>query len=158
MNNSKLNFKSEKLFPWQFQFVGILSMLAGVVISLTNLLLAPILILIGILILTAYRGILFNASKRVYKDYNSFLGIQIGTESSYESVEKIYINASNMSQTIYSRANNKAIAQYEEYNAYLKFGDGTKLFICSSKNKSKLIEKLGVLKEFFQLEVMDNTI
>ncbi len=157
MNNNKLNFKSEKLFPWQFQFVGILSILAGLVVSLTILLLAPILILIGILILTAYRGIIFDASKRTYRDYNAFLGIKIGAESYYQTVEKIYINASNMSQTIYSRANNKAIAQYEEYNAYIKFGDGTKLFICSSKNKSKLIKKLKGLKEYFQLEITDIT-
>jgi hypothetical protein len=158
MNNDTIDLKSEKLFPWQFQFIGIIFLIVGIGLMIVSPYLAPILIVIGAFILTAYRGVEFNCSTKTYRNYNSFLFIKTGKFKPYDSVEKIYINESKVSQMIYTKITTGSTFRHIEYNAYLKFAHGIKIFLASKKDKKKLIDKLTGLAEFFQVEISDNTV
>ena len=113
---------------------------------------------IGIFILTAYRGIEFDGSSRVFREYNSFLlFMKFGKWEKYKDVEKIYVNSSNVSQKIYTMITHGMTAKNVEYSAYMKIHDSTKLFLASNRNKKMLFRKMAALADFFQLEIIDNT-
>jgi len=155
MKADTFNFKSEKLFPFQFQILGIIFLFLGMVLILYSPYFAPILIILGILILTAFRGIEFDRSAKTYRDYNSFLYMRQGSLRNYDSVKEIFINSSDVSQKIYTRVTEGTTMRYVEYNAYLEFGDGTKLYLTSKKDKNAIIEKTSGLSDFLQVEVRD---
>ena len=63
-----------------------------------------------------------------------------------------------MSQKIYTRANLGTTFHNVEYDAYLKFENGEKVFLSNKKDKKELLEKLKKLAVFFELEISDNTL
>ena len=152
-----MNFKSEKLFPFQFQLLGAVFLFVGIVFTLGSPYLATLLIAIGAFILTGYRGIQFDRSTKIYRAYNSFLFLKFGKWKEYGEVEKIFINSSKVSQKIYTRINEGTTVRSVEYNAYLKVGDGTKEFLTNNRDKKTLFAKLDGLAEFFHLDIIDNT-
>ena len=152
-----INFKSEQLFPFHFQLLGIAFLFIGMVLILYSPYFAPLFLVIGALILTGYRGIEFDRSKKVYKEYNSFLFMKFGNWIQYDSVEKIFINSSVVSQKIYTRVTEGTTFRNVVYNAYLKVGDEVKLYLMSKKDKNVLYEKLTKLSDFFQIEIVDNS-
>lgn len=152
-----MDFKSGKLFPWQFQLIAVAFLIGGLVVVVSAPYVTPFLILIALLIFTAQRGIEFDTTKKIYRAYNSFLLIKTGQALKFDQVEKIYINGSKVSQKIYSRANMATTFNNLEYDAYLMFNNSEKVFLFSSKNKKDVLNKLESLSDFFQLEVTDNT-
>ena len=157
MKKDSIDFKSGKLFPWQFQLIGIAFLIGGLGAIVSAPYVTPFLIVIALLIFTAYRGIEFDSIKKTYRVYNSFIFIKTGKSLNYEAAEKIYINLSKVSQKMYSRANQAKTFENTEYDAYLKFNSSEKVFLLSSKNKKEIFKKLESLSSFFQLEVVDNT-
>jgi hypothetical protein len=157
MKKDVLDFKSDKLFPWQFQLLGVVILIGGLGAITSILYLTPVLIALALLIFTAHRGIEFDSIKKTYRVYNSFIFIKTGKSLNYEVVEKIYINLSKVSQKIYTRANLGTTFKNQEYDAYLKFDNSQKIFLLNGKDKEEVMSKLKSLSNFFQLEVIDNT-
>jgi len=71
---------------------------------------------------------------------------------------KIYINSGVTSQKICTRVTEGMTVKRKEFNAYLKFGDGTKIFLISKKDKNRLNKRLKKLSDFLRLDIQDNTI
>jgi hypothetical protein len=44
------------------------------------------------------------------------------------------------------------------YNAHLKFDDGKKIFLTSSKNKSRLLTNLNPVASALGIDLVDNTV
>ncbi len=152
-----INLKSVKLFPFQFQLLGVVFLLVGIVFIPNAPYLGLFLIIIGAFILTGYSGIQFDRSTKLYRTYNSFLFLKFGKWKEYGEIEKIFVNSVKVSQKIYTRITEGTTYRNVEYNAYLKLGDGTKEFLTSSKDKKTLFAKLARVGEFFHLEIIDNT-
>lgn len=157
MNKDSIDFKLDKLFPWQFQLIAVVFLIGGLGAIVSAPYVTPFLILIALLILTAQRGVEFDAAKKTYRAYNSFLFIKSGKILKFDQVEKIYINSSKVSQKIYTRANLGTTFKNLEYDAYLMLNNAEKVFLFSSKDKKEVLNKLESLSNFFQLEVVDNT-
>ena len=156
MSNKKFDFKGGKLFPWHFQLVGLLLGLGGLAAIVGSPIIAPFFILIGALILTAYSGVEFDGDS--FKEYNSFLFMKNGKKKRLGGVEKIFVNSRRMSQKIYTVHTNASVtAKNIEYSAYLKFENGIKIHLADEKNKGKLMERLGPLRDFFGTHIQDNT-
>lgn len=156
MSNS-IDFKLDKLFPWQFQLIGVAFLIGGLSAFVSASYVTPFLVIIALIIFTAQRGIEFDGLKKTYRVYNSFVFIKTGKSLKYEKVEKIYINLSKVSQKIYSRANMATTFNNLEYDAYLMFSNSEKVFLFSGKNKKKVLNRLEDLSSFFQLDVSDNS-
>lgn len=155
MKDDSFNFNSEMLFPFQFQLLGIIFTLFGVGLLLIFPYFAPISLLIGALILTGYRGIQFERSKKQYREYNSFIFLKFGSWGKYDKVEEIFIVASSTSQKVYTMVTTGRTIKNIEYNAYIKFVDGAKLHLTAKKNKDLLKRKLTKIADFFQIEIVD---
>ncbi len=78
MNSDSINLKSEKLFPFQFQIIGIALLIGGIGSIPVLPYISPFLIIAALSIFTGYRGIQFNGSAKLYRSYNSFLFLKFG--------------------------------------------------------------------------------
>jgi hypothetical protein len=93
-----------------------------------------------------------------YREYNSILFIKTGKGKKYQRIEKIFINPVRVSKTIYTaHTSNSSTFQDVEYNAYLKFSDGEKIFLLSGKNKNRIRNRLKIIAETLNIPLQDNT-
>lgn len=158
MQEGILNIKSEKLFPFHFQLLGGIVLAAGLVAIIVIPLLGIVLAIIGFMTLTTYSGVQFDKNKKAYREYISLLFIKIGKFKSYDFVDKVYVNANQTTQKIYTRVNEGSEIKNIEYDAFIKLSNNEKLFLTSDKDKKKLLNKLDRISDFFRIEITDNTI
>ncbi|MFY0687561.1 MAG: hypothetical protein JXQ90_10380 [Cyclobacteriaceae bacterium] len=157
MDDRAIDIKLGRLFPFHFQILGLVFSFIGIVLMVFSPYFSPIPMFLGGLILTGYRGIKFDGTAKVYKDYNSFLFIKFGKWEKYSQVEKVFINSSKVSQKVYTMVTNGTTIENLEYNAYIMFEDGKKLYLMSDRNRDKLYKKLARIADFFQSKINDNT-
>lgn len=159
MSATSLDYTSGKLFPIQFQFFGGVLLLIGLGVATNYIVVGLILILIAACILTGQSGIDFDGGSLTYRAYKSFLFIKSGDKKKYQGVEKIFINAQAISQRMYTmHTNHGSDFKSLEYNAYLKFDNGNKIYLDTNKDKKALIDKLQELAGFLKTEVVDATV
>ncbi|MEM7109437.1 MAG: hypothetical protein AAF519_14525 [Bacteroidota bacterium] len=159
MEQSKFDIRSGALFPWYYQLVGVLFTLIGLIFILENLIIALILIPIGTLILTGRSGIEINTIAKTYRSYYSFFFIKSGKQFPFQAVEKLYVNANKVKQTMYT-AHTMQSSTFEnrQFDAYIKFDNGKKEHLSSDKKKDKLMNRLKPLSEAVALPIVDNSI
>ncbi len=153
-----MDIKSERLFPFHFQLLGLVFLFMGMVLIVFSPYFSPIPLLLGGLMLTGYRGIKFDRATRVSRDYHSFLFFKFGKWKKYGQVEQIFINSSKVSQKVYTMVTSGTTIENLDYNAYIIFEDGEKLYLLSDKNKDKLRKKLTGIVDFFQSDINDYTV
>ena len=153
-----VDIKSGSLFPFPFLVLGAVVFLAGVGALASNTVLSLFLLVTAAGILTAHEGTEVNPSSRTYREYQSFLFMKKGKPKNYDSIEKIFVNSGKVSQTVYTaHTSSSSTFSSVEYNAYLKFSDGVKVFLLSKKSKPKLLEKLRDAARILNVSVVDNT-
>jgi len=154
-----VDVKSGTLFPLPFLVLGAICFIAGAGVFVMHPIISIILIVGGILILTSYEGTEIDPSSKTYREYNSFLFIKKGKAKTYQGIEKIFINSARVSQTVYTAYSSKSSSfSSTEYNAYLKFNEGEKVFLLSGKDKTKLLKKLRDISRSLNTSVVDNTV
>ena len=158
MVNNIIDVRAGRLFPFQFLILGGILLLAGVVVVVNHPIIAAILILPGLLILTAYEGTEINPYARTYREYNSFLFIKSGKSKRYTSLDGIYIHKAKVSQKMFTpRTMNSSIFTHIEYNAYLKT-DTEKIFLTGDRNKMKLLERARSIATLLNTSVADHAV
>lgn len=115
------------------------------------------LFVVGAAIVTAYQGTEIHPDSHQYREYVSFLFLKKGRPKRYESIERIFISSAKVSQRIHTAHTTKSATFTKvEYNAYLKFGDGVKIFLCSDRNKARLLQRLSEVGRDIKIPVVDN--
>ena len=158
MNSDRINLKSEQLFPFQFQLIGVILLIGGIASIPVSPYPGPFMLIFALGIFTSYRGIQFDRSTKHYRAYNSILFLKFGRWQEYDAIEMIYVNSSTISQKVYTRLTEGITSRNVEYSAYLQFSNGAKEFLTSNKDKNKLFAKLAPMSEFAHLEIIDNTV
>jgi hypothetical protein len=154
-----VDIKSGALFPWPFLLLGGGFFLAGIGLFLTSPIIAIILLLLGASMVTGYEGTQVDRASSTYREYRSFLFLKTGERKKYDSIEKIFVNSAKVTQRIYT-AHTMSSATFSnvEYNAYLKFSDGVKVFLLSERKKARLLRKLEAIGRELDIPVTDNTV
>lgn len=154
--NETIDVKAESL-PWYFKLTGALI----IVFALTTLSgsywwVALILIPIGIILITYVSGTEISLDTKSYREYNSMLFIKIGQKEAFHEIEKIFINASKVTSQMHTaHTSSGSIFTHTEYNAYLKFSNGKKIFLTSKKDKKALISELQPIANRLETEFID---
>lgn len=157
MQNLKIDVKAES-FPWQGKLLGILFIACAAAAAASYWWLSILLLFIGLLLLTGHSGTEFRPSDKTYREYNSYLFVRSGKIHRYGKVEKIFINASQESQRMYTAHTSESRTfTRRQYNAYLKFDNGTKIFLTSRKNKAALLKELDRVARSLDTGVIDQT-
>ncbi len=154
MKDDILDFKSEKLFPFQFQLFGIVIGFTGLLCLVFAPYVSPLLILLSILIFTSYRGIEFDRLAKSYRIYNAFLYWKTGKTASYTGLDKLYIHSVKVSQKVYTMVTTGITSKNTVYDAYLKLEDGSRIYLTSHKSRDILMKRLQPLARFLKLDIL----
>lgn len=156
---TKIDIRSGSLFPWHFQLIAVLILIAGVTLTIEKPVMGSILVVASGFILSAASGTEIDKSTNKYREYMSFYFIlKNGNWKKYNGAEKLFINKAKSSSQMYTaRTNHSATFINEEYNGYLKLMDGTKIHLMTSRKKEKLAATLKKAASFLNCPVQDNT-
>lgn len=154
-----IDIRCGRLFPLPFFVLGGAVFLAGVGSIMHLPWIAVVLILLGAMVLTAYEGTEIRPHEKTLREYNSFLFlIRSGKNVHYDSIEKIYINSAKVSQKIYTAHTlNSSTFTNVEYNAWLKLGDGSKIFLASDRKKARLLKRFEAIAKDLNIALTDTT-
>lgn len=113
-------------------------------------------------ILSSSSGTEVDKLKNRYREYLSFYFIlKNGKWKKFNGAEKVFINSSKikavMHPTHMSLANPSSVFKYDEFNAYLKLVDGTKIHLASNTKKEKLVSVSNRAASFLKCPLQDNT-
>lgn len=80
--------------------------------------------------------------RQTYCDFTFVFGYKFGSAHSFDSVEEIFINSTRSSQIIYGFGANSYTRRNHDFDAYLKFSNGKKIFLTSDTNEKELVRRL----------------
>ena len=155
----KIDIQYGSLFPWPFQFIaGIVFIVAASLILERTIVAIAFMMLCGLL-LTASEGTEIDLAGKTFQEYKSFFFIKTGTKEEYSGMEKIFINTSKTKQQLYTAHTTKSsIYENIEYNAFLKFDDGTKVHLLQKRKKADLLKKVNKIAAQLDVSVEDQTV
>lgn len=158
MGTKKIDIKSGRLLPWQFQLLGVVLLVAAIVIFQQHPFVSIALLIVSLLIFTGYSGIEFKTEEKTSRPYHSFLFLKKGKSIPYDGVEMIYFNANKVSQKVYSaHTTHSNTFKNIEFDAYILFNNGSKEYLLTARNKSTLTRKLEKLASEMNVEIVDNS-
>lgn len=159
MNQSIIDIKAGRLFPWQFLVIGALITLCALVLVATKPLVGLLLLMIGGFILTASEGTDIDGTQKRYREYTSYFFIKNGKWITFDAAEKLFINSVRKSAKMYTASTlNSSTFVNTEFNGYLKLSDGTKLHLLSHTKKEKLATVLQNVASLLNIPIQDNTL
>lgn len=157
-SSNVINIRGARLFPFPFLVLGAGFILAGIGVVISYTIVGLVLASVGILMVTAYEGTEIDLAGRTYREYNSFLFLKSGKAKSFDEVEKIFINSGKVSQRVYTaHTTSSSVFLNVEYNAYLKFRSGEKIFLFSERNKNRMLRRAKQIAASLNTELQDNT-
>ncbi|MFP4506048.1 MAG: hypothetical protein ACLFOZ_15130 [Cyclobacteriaceae bacterium] len=154
-DDKTFDLKGERL-PFQFQLFGWVLLFMSLLTAVFAPYFSPFLFILSILILTARRGIEINTAEKTIRIYNHFLFIKKGKPEPYESISSLYIHAGQVIQKVYTMITTSTTSRKIEYDAYIKTGDGSRIYLMSHHNRDALVQKLAPLASFLQLDIMQS--
>lgn len=159
MTEPKIDIRSGTLFPWHFQLIAVLILIAGVTLTLSKPVMGSVLIVAAGFILTAASGTEIDTSKNKYREYTAFYFIlKSGKWKMYNGAEKVFINSSKKSTKMHTaHTNHSSVFTDLEFNGYLKLDDGTKIHLLTSRKKEKLTAELNRAASLLECPLQDNT-
>ncbi len=156
-SNDSLVIKLDKLFPFHFLLLGYALLFVGLLATFLSPYASPFFLFFGALFVTGTRGLEVNEIAKKYRAFNAFFFIKFGEWKSYDQFDHIFINSSKTSQKVNTMVTTGITARNLEYNAYLKFNDGYKLYLSTKRDKAELLNKVSGFAETFSLDVIDHT-
>lgn len=147
------------LFPFHFVFMGAVVFIVGLVLIMQRTGVSVILMGIGATILTGTSGIEIDKERLVYREYMGFFFMKTGRWIRFEGIEKIFINSTRVTRTMYGpMSNHSASFTNRQYNAFLKFDDGKKIHLSSKGNKTRLINRVSPVADALEVPIDDQTV
>ncbi len=158
-SRKKVDVRYGSLFPWPFQLIAGIVLIVSVPLVLERPAIAIAFIVLSGLVLTAAEGTEINLASNTFLEYKSFFFINSGTRENFSGMEKIFINTSKSRQRMYTAHTTKSsIYENIEYNAFLKFDDGTKVHLLKRRKKDDLMKRVSTIKATLDVPVEDHTI
>lgn len=157
-SSNVVDVRGALLFPLPFLMLGAGFVLAGIGVVVSYAIVGLILIVVGIMMVTAYEGTEIDPDRHLYREYNAFLFLKTGKRKSFEGIEKVYVNSGKVSQRMYSaHTSSSSVFHNVEYNAYLKLSSGEKIFLFTDRNKNRMLRRTKRIAESLHTALHDNT-
>lgn len=154
-----INIRYGYYFPWQFRLVAALIAIGALAFFTRSVVVASMFIGFALLVITAGEGTRINLERKTYQEYTSFFFfLKVGPNIQYESLDKIFINSSKISQRVYTAHTSiSTVHSKRVYNAFLKLSDGEKIKLLAKSDKDVLKRKLGPVASTLGITLEDNT-
>jgi hypothetical protein len=158
-SRTKVDVRYGSLFPWPFQLIAGIVLIVAASLVLERPAIAITFIIISGLVLTAAEGTEIDVASKSFIEYKSFFFIKTGTRDTFSAMEKIFVNTSKSRQQMYTAHTTKSsIYENIEYNAFLKFDDGTKVHLLKKRKKGDLMKRINNVATRLGVPVEDHTI
>lgn len=158
-SKNKVDIQYGSLFPWPFQLIAGIVVIVAASLILERTAVALAFIIVSGFVLTAAEGTEIDLSRKTFLEYKSFYFIKSGTRESFSGMDKIFINTSKSRQQMYTAHTTKSsIYENIEYNAFLKFDDGTKVHLLKKRKKDDLMKRISTIAAKLGVPVEDHTI
>ena len=159
MTYKKIDIKGDILFPMQFQFFAAALFVGSFFAMTQNIIVGVVLFIISLLIFTGRGGVQVNLIQKTYLVYNSFLFIKSGKEKSYNTLEKIFINAGEYQSKMYTPHTTASFTVRDvEYNAYLKLDNEVKLYLGCDKDKDKVLKRFNKIANKLKIPLQEGIV
>lgn len=160
---TRIDISHDYCLTKQFRFLGIAVGLFSVFFltqhpTLSGAIISLVSSIAGLLMLTARYGLALDVEQHRYQEYVRLLFYKNGPWLSYTGIEKIFVNKLKVSQTMVTRTGARFDTQSQDYQAYLKFDNGTKVELDGDSNKEKLFLRLRKYNEMLQAVIQDNAV
>ncbi len=100
----------------------------------------------------SYQVIIIDMEKKELFDGIWTMGKRLGSSTSFNGIEKIFINRIKTKQTMYSLSNKQNVLASYEYRAYIKLDSGEKFFLISHPIKEEIEEKVSKIRKKIGIE------
>lgn len=158
MKPAKFTYYTGFYFPAYLIFLGVVMIFISAVLFSRGQLITPFfLLLLSCIFFTGHHGLEIDTKNRRYREYTSILGIQQGTEKTYDSISGILLTCSYPSQTMYSFSDHATTVRWTEFDSYLEFGDGNRIHLISLRSKKKLLKKIRSISRDLSVNILDET-
>lgn len=153
-----VDFRTTAYFSWQFQLFAAFMLLLGLSALLSSgFISGGVMLVIAVIIFTTHYRLRVDLTRKVYMDYLWFLGLRNGKRRKFNEVDYLFIKRSKESQKMYHITISTTV--YDEvFDAYLRFSERDKVHLFSSRNKAKLLKRLGAIAPSMRLKIVDYTL
>jgi hypothetical protein len=156
MEKRVFNFRTYYYLPWRGVQAAVLLLGGGALMATHHLLLGPLVILLGILVMTTHYGITIDLPNHTYQDYLSVLWIQSGEIKKFEAIEYVFIKPARVSQTMNSLTTSKKFTS-DTFDGYIRFNEHEKVFLLTNEKKKVVLDKLQEIATALQIDVVDHS-
>jgi hypothetical protein len=151
-----IDIKFGSLFPWHVRIVAVGAIVVAFAILQNYWWVSLLIIAASFFILVSHEGTEIDSVNKTFRSYTSFFFFKTGGFEKYSDVEKIFINSGNQSTKMYSAHTSLSTTITERiFNAYIKFSNGEKVHLLTSKSKEDVIKKLTPLTQALRVEILE---
>ena len=151
-----IDIKFGVLLPWQFRVASVGAIVVAFAILQNYWWVSLLIIAASFFVLVSHEGTEIDPLNKTFRSYTSFFFIKTGEFEKYSDVERIFINSGNQSMKMYSAHTSLSTTITERvYNAYIKFSNGEKVHLLTSKNKEEVLKKLTPLSQTLKVEILE---
>ena len=149
------DFKTSGYFPFHVMIVGGVMTAIGISMLAGGIYIGGLVVLlIGLLIVTAHYRCRIDFDKKIYQDYVWVLGLRAGKKIPFDEIQYIFIKAGQESQTMGLRAANTTLRK-SVYDAYLKFAENEKIHLVTRDSRDRLVRQMQPIAEKLQVDIID---
>lgn len=158
-SNNIVDIRAGMLFPLPFRVFGMLFILTGVITTGIEPILSVLLMIVGAGVVTAFEGTEINTENNTYREYYSFLMIRRGSRRNYARIDRLFILSSERVGRI-PMATFWRLDKFDgvEFNAYVKFSDGVRVFLFTHRDKAVVTGRLTRIGSTLKVPVVDYTL
>ena len=151
-----IDIKFGSLLPWHVRLVAVGAIVVAFAILQNYWWVSLLIIAASFFILVSHEGTEIDPVKKTFRSYTSFFFFKTGEFEKYTEAEKIFINSGNQSTKMYSAHTSLSTTITERvFNAYIKFSNGDKVYLLTSKSKEDVIKKLTPLTKALRVEILE---
>jgi len=147
----------ESSHRYMFSLLLICGMIASIVAvnNILGFIIMFVLSFLLILIWTSFYILEIDVENKTYADLTSVFGRKFGKAVAFDEIENVFIKSSVVSQTIHGFGPNSYEKKNYEFDAYLKFTNGEKLFLVSDEDEKELRKRLKPVLKKLETELVN---
>jgi hypothetical protein len=151
-----IDIKFGSLLPWQFRVASVGAIVVAFAILQNYWWVSLLIIAASFFVLVSHEGTEIDTVNKTFRSYTSFFFFKTGEFEKYTEVERIFINSGNQSMKMYSAHTSLSTTIKERvFNAYIKFSNGEKVHLLTSKSKEDVMKKLVPISNLLKMEIVE---
>lgn len=162
VNYKMLNNRLQLYFPQIVQQIGWLLIIFSILLIIKavpfpNQFLPVIFLVVGVVLSLTVEGTVLNLNSRMLKQYVGLFGIKVGRWKPLPSLTEVVLTSANYSQQVHSWVTRHDVRS-KVYRGFLKGPEGIKILFASNRNPDQVKEHVILIAEALDIPATDYSI